>query len=393
MDFTHFIPQAMIPSLHWLGRRNWVEHGDIPDRRQVWGRPKELVILKPGQTPDNFTLKNLSFTDNVPAQPWMKKPDKMYVTPEEYRRYPVEFWTETQRILGWLNHNVVSTFWIYSLSKSLAEGAKVFRATTQQCLDLASDESEMSCDYPFNDYHQPYPVFILELPLEYQTRLKTMFGSQSAPTHVFCHHEPGKIITVSAFFNVSNVVTHLTPNRAEYGTLEQAIVSNRRRRSNGEVVDPTAYQDIDFDVAEVVQRLAINFGMWMTFIGTHVKGPLDPEELARLKQLANNKSSKRSKQRRANNAKTQVMAGLTQFCFNQVVEFHDEIKEIDVRPDHQGGTHRSPKPHRRKAHWRNQACGPLLAERRWIPIKAVMVRKEAFVGSTSQMTSTYITKR
>ncbi len=391
MDFTHFIPQAMIPSLHWLGRRNWVEHGDIPDRRQVWGRPKELVILKPGQTPDNFALKNLSVTE--PVQPWMKKPDKMYVTPEEYRRYPVEFWTETQRILGWLSHNVVSTFWIYSLSKSLAEGAKVFRATTQQCLDLASDESEMSCDYPFNDYHQPYPVFILELPLEYQARLKTMFGSQSAPTHVFCHHEPGKIITVSAFFNVSNVVTHLTPNRAEYGTLEQAIISNRRRRSNSEVVDPTAYKDIDFDVAEVVQRLAINFGMWMTFIGTHVKGPLDPEELARLKQLANNKSSKRSKQRRANNAKTQVMAGLTQFCFNQVVEFHDEIKEIDVRPDHQGGTHRSPKPHRRKAHWRNQACGPLQSERRWIPIKAVMVRKEAFVGSTSQMTSTYITKK
>ena len=387
MDFTHFIPHTMIPSLHWLGRRDWIEHGDIPDRRHIWGRPKELVFLKAGEAPSSV---NLSILGDDNSQPWMKRPDKIYVTNDEYRRYPTTFWQETQRILQWLNHNVVSTFWLHSLSKSLAEGPKVFRATTQQCLDLASDESEMSCDYPFSDYHQPYPVFILELPIEYQDRLKGMFKTQTAPTHVFCHHEPNKIITVSAFFSIANVVTHLTPNRVEYDTLEQAIIGNRRSRAN-DVPDPSVYHDIDFDVAETVQRLAINFGMWMTFIGTHVKGPLNPEEYYRMKQMANVKSQRR--QKRTANAQRHLQAAMQQFCFNQVVEFHDEIKEVDVRPDHQGGTHRSPKPHRRKAHWRNQACGPQQSERRWIPIKAVMVRKSAFVGDMSQMTSTYITKK
>lgn len=409
MDFSRFIPQKMIPSLHWLGRRNWVEYGDIPDRRQVWGRPKELVILKPGETPGSRALNEigkLSVTGGqiaaVPEQPWMRKPEKMYVTHDEFKRYPITFWDETQRILGWLSHNVVSTFLMYSMSKALADGAKVFRATTQQCLDLASDEGEMSCDYPFADYLQPYPVFILELPVDYQNRLKTLFKTQAVPTHVFCQHEPNKMITVSAFFSIDNVVTHLTPNRAEYGSLEEAIVSNRRRRTvNDEVtkaaeaglVDPTQYQDADFDVAELVQRLAINFGMWMTFIGTHVKGPLNPEEVAKLKETAKLKSAKPAKQRRAMQARQQLLGSLQQIVFNQVVEFHDEIVEVDAHPEHQGGTHKSPRPHRRKAHWRNQACGPKLTERRWIPIKAVIVRKAAFVGSPEQMTTTYITKR
>jgi len=279
---------------------------------------------------------------------------------------------------------------MYSMSKSLADGAKIFKATTQQCLDLASDEGEMSCDYPFGDYLQPYPVFILELPGDYQYRLKQMFNTQQAPTHVFCQHEPNRMISVSAFFGVDNIITHLTPNRAEYGTLEDAIVSNRRpRQSIGD--DPT--QEREMDVAELVQRLAINFGMWMTFIGTHVKGPLDPAAIARLKEIARLKSAKPAKQRRAMNARNQLLGSLQQICFNQVVEFHDEIVEVDAHPEHQGGTHRSPKPHRRKAHWRNQACGPKLTERKWIPIKALIVRKAAFVGSPEQMTTTYITKK
>lgn len=385
MDFTNFVPSKMIPSLHWLGRRTWIEYGDIPDRRQMWGRPKELVFLKPGQTPTQAIKA-------VDSPPWLKKPDPIYVTAKEYAQHPPEFWTETKRITTWLNHNVISTFLMFGMSKALADGPKIFKATTQQCLDLASDEGEMTCDYPFSDYHQPYPVFILELPVEYQQRLKAMFKSQSAPTHVFCHHEPGRIITVAAFFGPDNIVTHLTPNRDEYDTLEDAIVSNRRRVTpSAQEIDPTAYRDPDYDIAEVVQRLAINFGMWMTFIGTHVKGPIDPGEYQRLKQMANLKSHK--KQKRAGNARNRVMSMMHQIVFDQVVEFHDEVIEIDARPDHQGGTHRSPRPHRRRAHWRNQAFGPQLSERKWIPIKAVIVRKAAFVADQSKVTTTYVTKK
>jgi hypothetical protein len=391
MDFSRFIPQAMIPSLHWLGRRDWIEYGDIANERQIWGRPKELVILKPGETPASRILSSANVV--VPTKPWLNKPDKIYVTQDEFKKYPITFWDETRHILSRLSHNVVSTFLMYTMSKSLADGAKVFRATTQQCLDLASDEGEMSCDYPFADYLQPYPVFILELPVEYQTRLKALFKTTEVPTHVFCQHEPGKMIMVSAFFKIDNVVTHLTPNRAEYESLEDAIISNRRKPTIENGGDPTKYHDTDFDVAELVQRLAINFGMWMTFIGTHVKGPLDPEEAARLKELSKTKSSKPAKLRRAAQAKSKMLAGLNQIVFNQVVEFHDEIVEVDQHTEHQGGTHKSPRPHRRKAHWRNQVCGPKNAERKWIPIKAVIVRKAAFVGDPSQMTTTYITKK
>jgi hypothetical protein len=388
MDFSRFVPPKMIPSLHWLGRRDWVEYGDIPDRRQVWGRPKELVIA---DKPVEKTFSAIGQLDD-PKQPWLNRPGKLYVTPQEYNSRPVEFWNETRRILQWLAHNPISTFFMYGMSRSLADGAKIFKATTQQCLDLASDEGEMTCDWPFEDHNQPYPVFILELPYEYQQRLKTIFKTETVPSHVFCQHEKDRMITVSAFFNRDNVVTHLTPNRAEYATLEDSIVSNRRRRSNSsDIADPSIHQENDFDVAELTQRLAINFGMWMSFIGTHVKGPLEPEEYARLKHEASLTSHK--KQRRAQSARDQLLGSLQQIVFDQVVEFHDEIIEVDPRPDAAGGTHRSPKPHRRRAHWRKQVCGPNNSERKWIPIKSVIVRKSAFVGDISQMTTTYVTKK
>src|SRR4051812_46911838 len=103
MDFSHFIPQNMIGPLHWLGRRNWVEHGDIPDRRQVWGRPKELVFLKQDETPLTRTGE-ISLADGIPGQPWTRSPEKMYVHYGEYSRYPREHWEEVKRTLGWLRH-------------------------------------------------------------------------------------------------------------------------------------------------------------------------------------------------------------------------------------------------------------------------------------------------
>lgn len=387
MDFSNFVPKNLIPSLHWLGRRDWVEYGDIPDRRQVWGRPKKLVI---GNQSDQKTLSS-AFAFNDPDQPWLNEPGNIYVSQQEYASRPVEFWNETRRILQWLANNPISTFFMYSLSRSLADGAKIFRATTQQCLDLASDEGEMTCDWPHEDHHQPYPVFILELPHDYRERLKTIFKVESVPSHVLCHHEPGRMITVSAFFGQNNVVTHLTPNRAEYKTLEESIVSNRRRRVD--TLENGTNPENDFDVAELTQRLAINFGMWMTFIGTHVKGPLDPEEYARLKHEAALTSHK--KQRRAQAAREKLLGSLQQVVFNQVVEFHDEIIEVDPKLNgvFGAGTNRSPRPHRRRAHWRKQVCGPNNSERKWIPIKAVIVRKQAFVGDISQMTTTYKTKK
>lgn len=386
MDFTHFIPQEMISPLHWLGQREWIEFGDIPEHRQVWGRPKELLFQK---NDDKACLSALG--ESEPEQPWLQKPGVIVVTQEEFKRHDAQLWTGVQQVISWLRHNVTSTFWIYSLSKCLADGAKVFRATTQQCLDLASDEGEMSCDYPFSDFHQPYPVFILELPLDYQIRLQGIFEIDKAPTHVFCHHTPNRMITVSAFFDKNNIITCTTPNRAEYTTLEVALRLSRERRRKAEVVlDERTPHDADFDVSEVVQRLGINFGMWMTFIGTHIKGPLNPNDYARFKHEANSKSHK--KERRRANARGKLMASLQQVCFDQVVEFHDEVVEVDARPDGQGGEGRSPRPHRRRAHWRNQACGQKLAERKWIPIKAVIVRKAAFVGDMGQMTTTYTTK-
>lgn len=398
MDFTTFVPIDMIQPLKWLGHREWIEYGDIPERRCVWARPKRLEILK-GEKPDpleriiNDGLTGRSITE-VAVEPWLRSPGVMQVSQGEFRNRPRDHWIGVQSVLECLRNNVVMSYWYFALSKTLAEGPKLFKASPTQCLDL----EDMDVPVPFDEYHTPYSTFIIEVPAGYRQRLATMHGLTKGPSHVFVHHEPGKIITVSAFFDHGNVITHISMNRPEYKTLEDTITRNRKRRmahttGDGESI---ALGGIDhpeeFDAAEVVQRMALNFGLYMTLIKTRQVGSLDP----RLDHWKN--QAKRSNPNAVDKAKKHLAAQIDQIVFDQVVHFSDDPPEYAPSLECDGSGRRSPRPHRRRGHWRKQWVGPITATPRaykYLPIKPCFIRKAAFIAAghdPSQLKTTYVPK-
>jgi hypothetical protein len=376
MNFTQFLAPELILPMAWLGKRDWIEYGDIPERRSVWARPKELVLPTDRPKPPSVTLSE---------DPWLKPPGKIIVNESEYKNRPKEFWQGVKIIIDSLRMNVVSCYWQLGLSKALAEGPKVFVASEEQCEDLEA----MNVSFPFSEYHVPYYVFIIKLPDGYRRKLAQMHGLPNGPEYVFMHLEEGNIIVVTSFFSRNNVITNLIPNRPEYQTIEDAIMRNRDRRVDKPIegrLDPSVHREEDFEVSELVSKMAINLGMYMTLVGTHIR-PLDPQGLHRQKQFA--RSGNKAK---ADKARIAIATAPSVIQFNQVVKFHDE--EVEAAPadpgDPDAPARKSPKPHRRKGHWRWQRHGPKNSLTKWIPIKPVLVRAWAFTGDPKDSTTTYI---
>lgn len=360
MDFTNFLPAEMIQPLLWLGRRDWVELECLSETRQISVRPKSIAIQgKSGS---------------------VVRPADLFVSYEEYKKYPREHWDGVRILMQGMRDDGIKILCHLTFSKALAQGPKLFKANCEQCEDLEATD----IPFPFSEYHQPYQTFILEIPKEFKDRLAGLYQLPRGPSHVFCHKEE-KIIIVTTFFDHNDMITNIIADRPEYATIEDCLRMNRRNR-----LDTASAEEwgLEFEASEIVQRLAINFGMYMTLIGVHTAGPLDPAADTMSEQMARSGNKDRSRR-----GKILQQAGITLCKFDQVVEFHTE-ERLPPRSSSNptGETHRSPKPHRRRGHWRNQACGPKLAERRWIPIKPVMVRAWAFVGDESDTQVTYIPK-
>jgi hypothetical protein len=323
MDFTQFVRREAIPALKWLGMRDWLEFGYSADftLRTIWTRPKELTI-----------------------------------SPEERRKY--NHWDQVDYIIDNAQKDVITSFLALALSRSIASGPKVFQPTIEDCAALENT----TCTVAFEDYKQPYPVIIIELPKEYRKKL-------AGPTHVLVHYEPGQFIAVHAFFARNDVISHITPMRPEYKTIEDAITYNKRNTD-------------EFAVAELSQRLAVNFCMVMVLLGVKDEGPLDKEAYEKAKKLASSSDKKR-----ANLGKRLLSSVVNRLAFVQKIKLYEE--EVTYSRKSGDGTHASPRPHWRRGHYRNQRCGARLVDRRLVFIKPVLVMASAFSGDLSNTEVVY----
>ncbi len=374
MDFSIFDNQENFPALTWLGRKDWVTFQDLPAQRAISAQPREIVfkrgkrIARPGQ------------------QPPEEDPEKIYVYQNEYNRNRGELWQTIRTINEVLKYDVLSTLWLLTLSKALAGGPKLFRPTWQQCEAL----EETDATFPFEMYKQPFPVVILEIPKAYQDLLVKKHGVKAGPTHVLVHHDAKReFISLSAFYNKRNIITHVTPNRDEYETIEDSIIKNRERRmSHG--IPVSSEDEAEFKVAEVVQRLGMNFCMMMTMLGTKVAGPLDPNKLRELEQ-ASKGTKKGLPSNRAWKAMQQLHGQMYLVKFDQEIAFYDEIEE--AMPVGEGQDieqlRKSPRTHWRRGHWRQQPYGPGRTLRRAKFIKPLLIRAKYFTGDHKDTSVTY----
>jgi hypothetical protein len=357
IDFTNFVPRDWIQPLTWLGRRDWVEVVHIENEKRAW------VRLNPS------AFKSL--------------------TPEEFARKPREHWEGVQEVADAVHKmgDPIAYCMYLSLSKCLAQGPKVFIPTALEC--EAMENTAVSI--PFEVYHQPYPVMLIEIPKEYRRSLTERFGVHNAPQYVFVNHldqkRPHSIIT-TAFFDRKNSISHLSVDRPEYETIEDTITKNRERRTDWGAggMEYTA----EFEAAEIVQRLAINFSFIMATKGVNVIGPLDPEAWKKHKKMASSKNPRdRERGQKFMASKIEVIA------LKQRIQFYEEefFGEGDAKKESGGGGEglgRSPRPHWRKGHYRRQWKGTGEERRReYIWIKAVLVRAKFFIGDLSQTSVTY----
>lgn len=373
MDFSIFDKKEHMSVLTWLGKREWTIYKDYPDKRAVSIKPRPFIFgSAPPEIPENALI----------------------IPKAEIQKYPNEHWTILREMLSILNYDVIGTFWCDTLAKSLAGGPKLFRPTVEQCIALENTEAT----FPFNMYRQPYPVIIIEIPEEYRNHLKEKYNIEETPSHVLVNHnDKENYIAVSAFVSTNNIITHLTPKREEYPTIEDSIVKNRNRRkdhlygTNQGRVSLDAENSADFDAAENVQRLAMNFAMMMTLLGVKNEGVINPNEYKRWKQEAQAKRRGGIPTHRAVEAQLKIAGAMYLIEFDQKVEFYDEIEEkIEVSDTVElERLHKSPKTHWRRGHWTQQPYGPGRLQRKAIFRKPLLVRAKYFVGDTQNTSVTY----
>ena len=343
MDFTQFIHREAIPALAWLGRKDWLDFGYSPafESRTVWTRPKPFELSS-----------------------------------EERKKHPKEFWQQVQHIIDNAGKDVVNSFLLMALARSMAGGPKVFQPTEEDCEALENT----ACTMAFEDYKQPYPVVIIEFPKEYKQKLARLWNVPKGPSHVIVHHEPEKgFITVNAFFDRDNVISHITPARPEYKTIEDAITVNQDKPGVRDAGD-------DFKVAELAQRLAVNFCMVMVLLGVRQVGPLDPASYDKAKKMTKRKDKRHQElgQKLLNSAMFKV-----EFIEQKVKLFEEEFIEPRQPSEDAIGTHASPKPHWRRGHYRQQPCGHQFTLRKLVFIKPVLVMAGMFGGDVKNTQVTY----
>jgi len=381
MDFTVFDHREHMTALTWLGRKDWMLYRDIPAQRAISAKPRKLV-LKPKQL----------------LAPGPESP--ITVGEKEFNRYPAEMWKVLREIMNVLEFDVVGTLWYNTLAKALAGGPKIFRPSPLQCEALEHAEAR----YAFKDYKQPFPVITLEIPEEYRQQLQQKYGIDESPRYVLVNHDDkNRFITVSAFYNKGNIITHITPDRAEYATIEESLVRNRDRRqddvqevSAGKFLMPgnPAIQgstEGEFDAAENVQRLGINFAMMMSLYTVKVAGPLDANNYKIWQQEARAKRGGSVPTRRAMESQQKLAATMQLIQFDQKVEFYDEVEEqievaqgVDIE-----SLHKSPRSHWRRGHFAMQPFGLGRRERRMIFRKPLLVRAKYFLGDIKDASVTY----
>lgn len=372
MDFTIFDHSEHMTALTWLGRKDWMLYHDIPEQRAISAKPRKL-LFKPKQ---------------IPA-PGPESP--ICISEKEFARYPSDMWKVLREIMNVLEFDIVGTLWYNTLAKALADGPKIFRPTAMQCEALQHAEAR----YAFKDYRQPFPVITLEIPEGYRKLLQQKYGIKESPQYVIVNHDDkNKFINVSSFYNKNNIITHITPDRIEYETIEENIVRNRERRlDEAKEVEPSNQESTEgeFNAAENVQRLGINFAMMMSLYTVKEVGPLDPSNYKVWEQESKGVRRNGLPTNRALEAKNKLIAAMQLIQFNQQVEFYDEIEQqievgqgVDIEK-----LHRSPRSHWRRGHFVMQPCGLGRRERKMIFRKPKLIRAKYFLGDIKDASATY----
>ena len=131
----------------------------------------------------------------------------------------------------------------------------------------------------------------------------------------------------------------------------------------------------DLDQGEVVQRVALNFGLLMTYYGVKDLGPVDRNSHEKhLRNARRRNGDKAARARRLLDAEI----NLIEFEQNVVVYDRQDMSRSDSESD--GSSRRT---HWRRGHFRRQPYGPARSSRKLIFIKPILVNARHFDGDVA----------
>jgi hypothetical protein len=258
--------------------------------------------------------------------------------------------------------NIVHDF---VMSQCLAYGPKMLRPTVEQCEALTRVDVNIS----FDDYQQPFPTVMVEFPDEFRNNLSQAYDYE-CPIAVVTHHnaDTKRIISVALRKQGMHGAVHLMSNVRD--RIEDAL---REKIEHGD----------DMDQAEVVQRIAVNFGLLMTYYGVSDAGPVNPDHdnLLRLARKKNKDKAKRAQRLLAGEIRRIEFA-------QEVVARTSHGHHVDYAPGN--GTKCT---HWRRGHFRNQPSGVGRMMKRLVFIKPILINSVRFDGDIADTTYSLTTQQ
>lgn len=260
-------------------------------------------------------------------------------------------------LLRTLRQQAPDELWaLFVQSKLISDGPKVLRPTAEQCEALEHVDVNVS----FDEYEQPFPVVVVEVPEAFRRGLSQRFGIPCPRFVMTFHDKLSRYIVSMCQFGPgeAGTFTVLSP-RPEWKTIEDALHLC--------LVDDGP----DIQLGEVLYRIAINFGLLLTRFGAKDCGPIDPRAYAKQQEIA-----QRKKGRKAERARRLLAATVNLLDFEQQVVFCDKSHVTGEST----GDGKGKKPHWRRGHFRRQSCGEGRSERKLIFVRPCFINAAHFHG-------------
>lgn len=240
---------------------------------------------------------------------------------------------------------------MWATSIWLADGPKVFRPTLAQCQALENVEVRLN----FEDYEQPYPALMVELPDSGDYKPFTdVICFQSENLLVFALRTPG---------NVDDIVTTIA-RYSNRGMIEESLRRYDEDCSGLQVVAARAL------------RVAIN--SCLALVGHEIAtGYLFPKEVENDRRLAGEKTE------RGERARGRLPLHVMLMAFQREVVLH----KTEGGHSSSNITGREVGCHWRRGHYAMQPYGPGSSLRKRILRLPVLIREDKFLGDISNTTT------
>lgn len=236
------------------------------------------------------------------------------------------------------------------ITEAYKNGIKTIEPRADQCFAFEQIEPKV----PLQDYNQPYPAVVFDLPQDYKTSLMRRYGGKRPPIAAITFWAPQHPMLVAIVFFGENwpvVSLYVTPNAREKN-LQESI---------DYIMQTTPQDDLDYRMACDVLKVCMNLNLFAVNFGHEKFG------------------YKNIKQHRYRERCKPELARRDPFYFglNQSIQLY---RKAYYKPTGEGGSHESPKPHWRKGHYRQQPYGEGSRLRKLVFIHPVFVCPDKYLG-------------